>query len=314
MPQHRRERRRTSPPLTVARIVPENESRSTTMEGAMLRTAAITAFAVAMGLATGAAVAKDWTTVRIATEGAYPPWNATDPSGKLIGFEIDLANDLCQRMQVECTIVAQDWEGIIPALTAGKYDVIMAGMSITDERKEVINFTDDYAGTPAYFAVVKDSDLAAYEHPLEMANLEEVDAEEQAAIDSLKEALDGKTVGVQVATIHANFLEEYLGDAIEIRTYDTQENLDLDLQAGRVDAALASASYWYPLLETEKGADFALIGPGLDGGPFGWGVGAGIRKEDTDLVEMFNKAIAEAKEDGTINRLAQQWFGFDVVS
>jgi octopine/nopaline transport system substrate-binding protein len=280
----------------------------------MVRNAAITALAVTMGLATASAVAKDWTSVRIATEGAYPPWNATDSSGQLIGFEVDLANDLCERMQVECEIVAQDWAGIIPALTAGKYDLIMAGMSITDERKEVISFTDDYAGTPAYFAVLEDSDLAAYERPLEMANLEEVSSEEQAAIDDLKQALDGKTVGVQVATTHANFLEQYLGDAIEIRSYDTQENLDLDLQAGRVDAALASASYWYPLLETEKGADFVLIGPGLDGGPFGGGVGAGIRKEDTDLAEMLNKAIAEAKADGTINRLAQQWFGFDVVS
>jgi octopine/nopaline transport system substrate-binding protein len=267
-----------------------------------------------MGLATGSAVAKDWTSVRIATEGAYPPWNSTDSSGQLIGFEVDLANDLCNRMQVECEIVAQDWEGIIPALTAGKYDVIMAGMSITEERMEVISFTESYAGTPAYFAVLRDSDLAAYEHPLEMANLEEVDGDEQAAIDALKEALDGKTVGVQVATTHANFLDQYLGDAVEIRSYDTQENLDLDLQAGRVDAALASASYWQPLLETEKGADFVLIGPGLDGGPFGGGVGAGARKEDADLVEMLNKAIAEAKADGTINRLAQQWFGFDVVS
>jgi octopine/nopaline transport system substrate-binding protein len=279
----------------------------------MMRSA-ITAFSVALVLAAGSAVAKDWTSVRIATEGAYPPWNSTDSSGQLIGFEIDLANDLCKRMQVECEIVAQDWEGIIPALTAGKYDVIMAGMSITDERKQVINFTDSYANEPAYFAVLKDSDLATYKSPLDHADLDEVDSDEQAAIDDLKNVLDGKSVGVQVATIHANFLEEYLGDAVDIRTYDTQENLDLDLQAGRVDAALASASYWYPLLETEKGKDFTLIGPGLNGGPFGAGVGAGIRKDDTDLVEMFNKAIADAKADGTITRLAEQWFGFDVVS
>jgi octopine/nopaline transport system substrate-binding protein len=217
-------------------------------------------------------------------------------------------------MQVECEIVAQNWDGIIPALTAGKYDAIMAGMSITEERMEVISFTDSYATEPAYFAVLKDGDLAGYKTDLEQANLDEVSEEEQAAIDSLKEALDGKTVGVQVATTHANFLDQYMSDAVEIRSYDTQENLDLDLQAGRVDAALASASYWYPLMQTEKGAEFTLIGPGLDGGPFGKGVGVGIRQEDTDLVEMFNKAIAEAKADGTINRLAQEWFGFDMAS
>jgi octopine/nopaline transport system substrate-binding protein len=280
----------------------------------MRKHAAITAVAVALSVTAGAAMAKDWTSVRIATEGAYPPWNSTDSSGKLIGFEVDLANDLCQRMQVECEIVAQNWDGIIPALTAGKYDAIMAGMSITDERMQVISFSDSYASEPAYFAVLKDSDLAAYKGDLEQANLDEVDDAEQAAIDSLKEALDGMTVGVQVATTHANFLDQYLSDAVEIRAYDTQENLDLDLEAGRVDAALASASYWYPLMQTEKGADFTLIGPGLDGGPFGRGVGVGIRQEDTDLVEKFNKAIGEAKADGTINRLAQEWFGFDMAS
>src|ERR687897_801895 len=119
-----------------------------TTEGAMVRTAAITALAVTIGLATGSAVAKDWTSVRIATEGAYPPWNATDSSGQLVGFEVDLAQELCQRMGVECEIVAQDWEGIIPALQAGKYDAIMAGMSVTDERMQVISFSDVYASEP----------------------------------------------------------------------------------------------------------------------------------------------------------------------
>jgi octopine/nopaline transport system substrate-binding protein len=276
--------------------------------------ALITAAALAVGLATGTAMAKDWSSVRIATEGAYPPWNSTDSSGQLIGFELDLAEDLCQRMQVECEIVAQDWEGIIPALTAGKYDAIMAGMSITDERKKVISFSDSYANEPAYFAVTKESDLASYQTDTDLIDLDEVDSAERAAIDALKEALDGKSVGVQVATTHANFLDKYMSDAVDVRTYDTQENLDLDLQAGRVDAALASASYWFPIMETEKGADFTLIGPGLNGGPFGEGVGVGIRQEDTDLVEMFNKAIAAAKEDGTINSLAQKWFGFDVTS
>jgi octopine/nopaline transport system substrate-binding protein len=279
----------------------------------MTRNAAITAVALIVGLAS-TAMAKDWTSVRIATEGAYPPWNSTDSSGQLIGFEVDLAQDLCKRMAVECEIVAQDWEGIIPSLTAGKYDVILAGMSITDERKEVINFTDSYAGTPAYFAVLKNSDLADYESGMDKANLDEVGSDVRTEIDALKAALDGKAVGVQVATTHANFVDQYLGDAVDMRSYDTQENLDLDLQAGRIDAALASASYWQPLLQTDKGADFVLIGPGFDGGPFGKGVGAGIRQEDTDLVTMFNEAIAGAKADGTINRLAQQWFGFDVVS
>ena len=270
--------------------------------------------ALALGITAGAAAAKEWTTVKIATEGAYPPWNATDSSGQLVGFELDLAKDLCGRMGAECEVVAQDWEGIIPALQAGKYDVIMAGMSITDERKKVIQFSDSYAATPARFAVLKDSDLASYAGKLDRANLDEVDADEQAAIDAMKEAFDGKTVGVQVATTHANFLETYLADTVEIRKYDTQENLDLDLQSGRVDLALASMSYWQPLMNTDKGADFAVIGPGMTGGPFGSGVGVGIRQEDSDLVELFNQAIAAAKADGTITKLSEQWFGFDASS
>ncbi|HEX6143613.1 MAG TPA: lysine/arginine/ornithine ABC transporter substrate-binding protein [Geminicoccaceae bacterium] len=272
------------------------------------------ATALVLGTAASLAAAEEWSKVRIATEGAYPPWNHTDASGQLVGFELDLARDLCARMDAECEIVAQDWEGIIPALQDGKYDAIMAGMSITDERRKVIQFTDAYAATPARFAVLEDSELADYQSEQDRLTLDDIDTAEQAAVDDLRELLDGKTVGVQVATTHANFLETHLSDAVDIRKYDTQENLDLDLKAGRVDAALASMSYWQPLLETEKGAGFTLIGPAMTGGPFGDGVGLGIRQEDDELVEKFNEAIAAAREDGTIRRLAEEWFGFDASS
>ena len=272
----------------------------------------LTAIAVAavLGLA-GAASAQDWSKVRIATEGAYPPWNATDSSGALVGFEIELARDLCARMDVECEIVAQAWEGIIPALQAGKYDAIMAGMAITDEREQVISFTDSYWTTPARFAVPKDGDLAAGELPDETLDLTTIDPEDEQAIEALRQALDGRTIGVQVATIHQNFIEEYLGDVVDLRQYDTQENLDLDLAAGRVDAALADQAYWQPFLESEAGANLTLVGPGLSKGIFGRGVGVGLRKEDEDLRAMFDEAIAAAMEDGTISRIGEQWFGFD---
>ena len=164
---------------------------------------------------------------------------------------------------------------------------------------------------PAYFAVLRSSDLAAFRSELERVQLDHVEAVEQAALDTLRHAFAGRTVGVQVATPHADFLEKDLGDMVEIQKYDTQENLNLDLRAGRVDLALASISYWQPLLESEKGADLTLIGPGMTGGPFGEGVGVGLRREDTELIAMFNEAIAAARADGTIARLAQEWFGFD---
>jgi octopine/nopaline transport system substrate-binding protein len=269
------------------------------------------ALGLALAIAGGPLAAKEWSTVRIATEGAYPPWNQTDASGQLVGFEIELAEDLCQRMGVECEIIAQAWEGIIPALQAGKYDAIIAAMSITDERKQVITFSEPYADTPASFAVPEDSELAGYQRQVERIDLDEIDPAAQAALDDLKQALAGKTVGVQVATTHQNFIDEYLADAVEVRRYDTQENLDLDLEAGRIDAALADLSYWQPLLETEKGEHFDLIGPAMVGGPYGEGIGVGIRKDDQDLVEMFNQAIAAAKDDGTIRELSEKWFGFD---
>lgn len=262
----------------------------------------------------GQSIAGDWSKIRIATEGAYAPWNFTDSSGQLVGFELDLAQDLCNRMKADCEIVAQAWDGIIPALQAGKYDAIMAGMSITDKRKKVITFSRDYAATPARFVVSKKSPSASFKTSLDAMNLQEVTAGEKAAIDDIVAQFKGKTIGVQGSTTHENFLREYLGKDVEIRTYDTQENVDLDLQAGRMDAALASMSYWVPLFETDKGEGMTMVGPGMTGGPFGAGVGVGIRQKDQDLADMFTKAINASIADGTVSKLAVKWFGFDASS
>lgn len=249
--------------------------------------------------------------IRIATEGAYKPWNYKDSAGNLVGFELDLAKDLCARMKAECTVVEQAWDGIIPALQAGKYDAIMAGMSITEKRKKVISFSRAYASTPAKFVVLKTSPVAGFKTMESDINLTEVSAAEKGSIEELVSKFKGKTVGVQVATTHLNFLNEYLGKDVTIKSYDTQENLDLDLQAGRVDAALASMSYWAPLLKGDKGKDMVAIGPNLTGGPFGAGVGVGIRQKDKKIVDMFSKAINEAIAAGVVSKLAIQHFGFD---
>jgi octopine/nopaline transport system substrate-binding protein len=268
-------------------------------------------FTLAAGLlVAGQAAAQDWSTIRIATEGAYAPWNFTNAAGELDGFEPELMEDLCARMNAECTLVAQAWDGIIPALQAGRYDAIMAGMSITDARREVIDFTRSYATTPAIFVAPKDSDFAAAGLPEIRVDMVEISPDEQALIDQIRELLSGLTVGVQTATIHENFLREYMGD-ITIRAYDTQENLDLDLQAGRIDVALADQSAWQPLLDGEAGDSFTRVGPAFSGGIFGEGVGVGIRQEDTALVEKFNAAIEAALADGTVSELAIKWFGFD---
>ena len=270
------------------------------------------ALAAMAAIATAApALAKDWKEVRIATEGAYKPWNFKDSAGKLIGFEPDLALDLCKRMGVKCTIVEQAWDGIIPALQAGKYDVIMAGMSITDKRKKVITFSRSYAATPAQLVVLKKSPDAKFKTDVGKLTLDDVSGEEKAAITAIKAAFKGRTIGVQTSTTHENFLREHMAGDVTIKAYDTQENLDLDLQAGRVDAALASLSYWDPLLKSDKGKDMVAVGPEMTGGPFGAGVGAGIRQKDQKLADMFSKAIDAAIKDGSLKKLAIQWFGFD---
>lgn len=277
----------------------------------------MTTLLAAAALATGfaaAASAADWgkgSEVRIATEGAYAPWNYTDSSGNLVGFEVDLYQDLCARMEVSCTLVQQAWEGIIPALQAGKYDAIMAGMSITDKRKEVITFSRSYAATPAVFVVKSDGPFAGFKTDVEAVSMASIDDAEKAAIAKVKETFAGKTIGVQIATTHENFLNEFIAGDVTVKTYDTQENLDLDLQAGRVDAALAAMSYWKPLLEKDEGKGLEMVGPGFTGGPFGNGVGAGIRQADQALADMFSKAIDAAIADGTLSKLAIEHFGFD---
>ena len=247
--------------------------------------------------------------IKIGTEGAYPPWNSKDASGSLIGFEVELANALCKIMKHDCTIVEQDWDGMIPALTSRKFDAIMAGMSITEERMKTINFSQGYADEVASLAVMKGSKNEGLK-TLAAINLTEVSAEEQATLDVLTKAFKGKTIGVQTATIHQNFLESGLMGNVKVRTYKTQDEVNLDLSAGRIDAALAAAASFADYAE-KSGKEVVLTGPTFAGGTFGNGVGVGIRKGDSKLLNDFNAAIDKARDDGIISKLATKWFGFD---
>jgi len=247
--------------------------------------------------------------VKIGTEGAYPPWNAKDESGKLIGFEVELANWLCIYMKADCTIVEQDWDGMIPGLIMRKYDAIMAGMSITSERMKVINFSQGYADEVAQLAVMKGSSLEGMDTPSGI-NLSLGGSNVKSALKTLTGALAGKTVCVQTATIHQNFLESGDVGSVTVRTYKTQDEVNLDLAAGRCDAALAAAVAFTDYAE-KSGKPVVLTGPTFSGGAFGNGVGVGIRKDDTDLLKAFNKAIDQARKSGKISELAIKWFGFD---
>ena len=255
--------------------------------------------------------------IKIGTEGAYPPWNSKDASGNLIGFEVELANELCAIMKHECTIVEQDWDGMIPALLMRKYDAIMAGMSITDERLKTINFSQGYADEVASLAVIKGSDLEGMDTP-EGINLSLGGSEVKKALKTMTSALAGKTVCTQTGTIHQNFLESGDVGSVNVRTYKTQDEVNLDLTAGRCDVALAAAVAFTDYAD-KSGEAVVLVGPTLSGGAFGNGVGVGIRKggddaigkRDAQLLKDFNKAIDKARKDGIISKLAIKHFGFD---
>jgi octopine/nopaline transport system substrate-binding protein len=255
--------------------------------------------------------------IRIGTEGAYPPWNSKDASGKLIGFEVELAWSLCRYMERQCEIVEQDWDGMIPALVMRKFDAIMAGMSITDERKKTITFSQGYADEVASLAVMKGSSLEGLDTP-EGINLSLGGSDVTKALKTLTGALAGKTVCVQTATIHQNFLDSGDVGSVDVRTYKTQDEVNLDLASGRCDAALAAAVAFTDYAE-KSGKAVVLTGPTFSGGAFGNGVGVGLRqagdnaigKRDAELLKDFNQAIDKARKNGDISRIATKWFGFD---
>lgn len=250
----------------------------------------LAATAALFAIATGAAQAKDWTTVRIAMDATYPPFESLDSSGQIVGFSKDIADALCERMKVTCEFTNQAWEGIIPGLLANKYDAILSSMSITEERKLQIDFTDKYYNTGPAIAVPKDSTLT----------------------DVTPEALAGHTIGAQTSTTHANYAQEKFPDS-ELKIYPSPDEYKLDLQNGRLDAAIDDVVVLDSWVKSD-GAECCKILGTLVPDPVinGPGAGVGIRKEDTDLKEMFNKALAEIIADGTYKKINDKHFEFDV--
>lgn len=246
---------------------------------------------LAVGLSGIAFAADAKKTVRIGTEGAYPPFNMVNKSGQLEGFDIDIAKALCKEMGVEPEFVIQDWDGLIPGLVAKKFDCIIASMSITDERKQKVDFTNKYYLTPARFVAKKGANFTI-----------------------TKEGLKGKSVGVQRATIHENFVRDMFGDSVNIKAYATQDEANMDLVAGRVDLVIADATVLLGgFINTDAGKDFEFVGPRyIDKKWFGDGVGIAIRKGDKDLQEKFNKAILAIRANGVYKTINEKYFNFDV--
>jgi len=250
---------------------------------------------LALAITAGTVQAKDWKVVRIGVEGAYPPFSWVTPDGELKGFDIDIAKALVAAMGAEVKLVPQDWDGIIPALLARKYDAIIASMSITEERKKKVAFSDKYYNTPGKFVCKKG-------------------AMKDFTRAEVAQATKGKSIAVQRATIHDRFVTEQGGEGVKVKRYGTQDDAYLDLVAGRVDMLLAdSVAIDDGFLKKPEGKDFQFIGPDLSEVKyFGEGAGIAIRKQDTDLVEMFNKAIQKIRQDGTYKKIQDKYFDFNV--
>jgi arginine/ornithine transport system substrate-binding protein len=240
--------------------------------------------------ATAHAQAPDWKKIRIGVEGAYPPFSEVGPDGKLKGFDIDMAYALCAEMKAECTLVQQEWDGMIPALNARKFDAILASMAATDERRKSVNFSDKYYNTPARLV-----------------------AKAGAGLQATAESLKGRKIGVQRSTIHDRFVTDTFKQS-EIVRYAKADEVYLDLAAGRIDIVMGdSVAIDGGFLKKPQGKGFAFFGPDYnDEKYFGSGSSIALRKADEALAQKFNAAIKSLRASGGYKKIQDRYFDFDV--
>jgi len=228
--------------------------------------------------------AKEWSTVRLAVDVPYEPFEYKAPDGSLTGFEIELGDAVCEEMGVKCEWVVQAWDGIIPGLLARKYDAIFSSMSITEERKKQVAFSNGYYNTPSAWFAKKGS-----------------------AVDLAD--LDGKRIGVQRGTIQDNHATDNYPGA-EMMRYATADELVLDLFGGRLDVVLLDFPVGdITILGGDKGSQYAVLGDHIQ---LGDGAGVAVRKRDKDLLKMFNKALDVVKGNGVYDEIRKKYFAYDI--
>lgn len=232
----------------------------------------------ALALTAGMALAQDGTTIRMGTEGAYPPYNFLNDKGEVDGFEREIGDEACKRAELTCEWVTNEWDSIIPNLTSGNYDTIIAGMSITDERRQVIGFTQNYMppASSAYMGLTADADIT------------------------------GGVIAAQTSTIQAGYVAESGATLLEFATYDETV---ASVRNGEADAVFADRDALVPTVEASSGA-LVFVGDEVQ---LGGGIGMGLRQSDTELTAKFDAAITSMKEDGTINAAIKKWFGEDAA-
>ncbi|MCL3882367.1 transporter substrate-binding domain-containing protein [Marivita sp. GX14005] len=231
--------------------------------------------AAALAVCASFASAQDDSVVRLGTEGAYPPYNFINDAGEVDGFERALGDELCKRAELNCEWVTNDWDSIIPNLVSGNYDAIIAGMSITPEREEVVDFTQNYTPpSPSAFAAMGDVDLS------------------------------GAVIAAQTGTIQAAHVTGM--DGATLLEYPTPDETVAAMRAGEADAVLSDKDYLIPVVEGSD--DIQFIGEDI---PLGGGIGMAFRKSDPELRETFDAAIQSMKDDGTLNEMIIEHLGED---
>jgi polar amino acid transport system substrate-binding protein len=228
--------------------------------------------------------------IRVAIEGAYPPFNFIDSSTELQGFEVDLLKSLCEAMKATCELVQHEWDGIIKGLVNREYDAIMSSLEITERRQKRIAFSDPYYRIPAVF----------------------IGSKETAPGDISPAAMAGKKIGTIERTDHETYLKTYYTNS-EIVFFAKAEEANLDLLVGRIDAVFADELLLSKFLETREGTCCHILGdapaePAYKREAYG----IGLRKEDESLRAQFNRAIAQVKADGTYDRIRAKYFSFDI--
>ncbi|MFZ1469819.1 MAG: transporter substrate-binding domain-containing protein [Paracoccaceae bacterium] len=242
----------------------------------------------AIALTAGAAMAEQ-VKIGIASE-PYPPFASLDSSGVWGGWEVEIANAICAAEKMDCVITPVAWDSIIPSLTGSQIDAIFASMSITEERMQTIDFSDKYYNSAAVIVAPKGSDLAA-----------------------TPEGLAGKILGIQASTIHQAYALKYFPGAAEIRVYQTQDEANQDLAAGRIDAVQADNIAMSAFVDSEGGACCEIKGSVADDPAIlGLGVGAGVRKGDDALREQINAGIKAIRADGTYDAITKKYFTVDI--
>ena len=234
--------------------------------------------------------AKEWKTIRFGMDASFAPFESVNQKGEIVGFEVDYAKAICAKLEATCTFQNQDWDGIIPSLLSNKFDVIYSSMNITDARKSRVIFSEVYYSTPPVF----------------------VGQASEKSTDVSPAALKGKTIGTQSSTMHANFLEK-LYPKSDIKLYPTQDEPNLDLASGRIDYVVGDIMVEEDFVKNKGNGCCKILSeiekvPGIHGP----GVGAAFRPGDTDLRDMFNKAIAELDADGTYNTIQSKYFAVNI--